>query len=159
ETYRLADPAALGIIHDQMASYTGRWALMEVQLGQVNWSGYPVLLYPGAVRLWLWTAYAHGSEFITVYRYRQPRFGTELFHAGLVGPDGVAHSEGGREFIQVIDELKLLAASESTKPAPQAPARRLARNTPGQSATAARVQPALGLILDFDQLWCFKAIE
>lgn len=62
---------------------------MEFQPGQVNWSGVPVLLYPGAVRLWIWPAFAHGAEFVTTYRFRQPGFSIGLFHHGLVGPDGV----------------------------------------------------------------------
>ncbi len=139
ETYRLADPAAIGIIHDQMAGHTGRWALMELQPGQVNWSGVPVLLYPGAVRLWIWTAYAHGAEFVTTYRFRQPRFGVELFHHGLVGIDGVTPSPGGREFQQTIDELNRLdPAKEQPQP----------RSGPG----------TVGLILDFDQLWYFNTL-
>lgn len=134
DTYRIADPAAIGFVHDQMRSYTGRWALMEVQVGQTNWSGVPVLLHPGAVRLWLWTAYAHGSEFITVYRFRQARFGTELFHHALVGTDGVTPSPGGRQFMQVIEEQKQL------KPPARSP----------------RLKPAghsVGVLFDFDQLW------
>ena len=79
---------------------------LELQPGQVNWSGVPVLLYPGAVRLWLWTAFAHGAEFVTTYRFRQPNFGIELFHHGLMQPDGVTMSEGGKQFVQVIGELE-----------------------------------------------------
>jgi beta-galactosidase len=139
DTYRLADPAAMGFVHDQMRSYTGRWALMEVQLGQTNWSGVPVLLYPGAVRLWLWTAFAHGSEFVTVYRYRQARFGTEMFHHALVGTDGATPSPGGRQFMQVIDEQKRLKSASR-------PAR--------QSSSA----PAVGILFDFEQLWYHQTL-
>ena len=32
----LGDPAGIEFLHDQMASYNGRWALMEVQPGQTN---------------------------------------------------------------------------------------------------------------------------
>ncbi|CAN5494644.1 hypothetical protein BH09PLA1_BH09PLA1_29180 [soil metagenome] len=168
ETYRLADPAAIGIVHDQMASYTGRWALLEVQPGQVNWSGVPVLLYPGAVRLWLWTAYAHGAEFLTTYRYRQPRFGTELFHHGLMAPDGVTQSAGGREFVQVIDEMKMLRAGTSARAAPRAPIAMAATTAPPVATTPAaaaqsRIKrvappPVVGLIFDFDQLWYFQTL-
>jgi len=112
ETFRLADPEFMGIVHDQMAGYNGRWALMELQPGQVNWSGVPVLLYPGAVRLWVWSAFAHGAEFVTTYRYRQPRFGQEMWHHGLMGTDGVTPSPGGRQFAQTIDEMKRLDLSK-----------------------------------------------
>jgi beta-galactosidase len=165
ETYRLADPAALGFVHEQMASYTGRWALLEVQLGQVNWSGVPVLLYPGAVRLWLWTAYAHGAEFITTYRFRQPRFGTELFHHGLVLPDGVTLSAGGREFVQVIDELKMLNPEAAHSPAAGASGaatgarrRRTATAAPQAGSADSPAQPEMGLVFDFEQLWYYRSL-
>ena len=111
EHFRLADPAGMQLVHDQMRSYNGRWALMEVQPGQINWSGIPMLPYPGAIRLWLWTALAHGAEFCTVYRYRQPRFGIEQWHDGLVRNDGVTLSPGGKQFQQVAGEAKRVAAA------------------------------------------------
>jgi beta-galactosidase len=40
-----------------------------LQPGTVNWSGYPVLPYPGAIRLWIWTALAHGADFVTTYSF------------------------------------------------------------------------------------------
>ncbi|HVT87373.1 MAG TPA: beta-galactosidase [Tepidisphaeraceae bacterium] len=139
EAYRVADPSSVSMLHDLMASYHDRWALMEIQPGQVNWSGVPVLVHPGAVRLWLWTAIAHGAEFITVYRFRQPRFGIELFHHALVGTDGVTPSPGGREFVQVIDEVKRLKA-------------------PAAEPLAKSDSPSAGLLLDFDQLWYFNTL-
>ncbi|MGH7177825.1 MAG: beta-galactosidase, partial [Tepidisphaeraceae bacterium] len=137
QTYRIAEPRGIGFMHDLMSSYNGRWGLMEVQPGQINWSGVPVLVYPGAIRLWLWTAFAHGAEFITTYRYRQPRFGVELFHHGLVGPDGVTPSAGGREFKQVIEEIKRLPVSKSEIRTPKS---------------------EVGLLFDFDQLWEYQAL-
>jgi beta-galactosidase len=109
ERFRIADHAAPAFLHDQMRSYNGRWGLMEVQPGQVNWSGHPVKPMPGAVRQLLWQALAHGAEFITVYRWRQPRFGIEMWHDGLVQWDGITPSTGGREFSQVVQELRSLA--------------------------------------------------
>jgi beta-galactosidase len=136
ETYRIADPNGIGFMHQQMASYTGRWALMEIQPGTINWSGVPVHVYPGAIRLWLWTAFGNGAEFITTYRYRQPRFGVELFHHGLTGPDGITLSPGGREFVQVIDEMSALKPPLRTQPA----------------------LPTVGIIHDHEQLWYFLTL-
>ena len=152
ENYRLADPEGMEWMHDQMASYTGRWGLLEVQPGTINWSGIPVLLYPGAVRLWLWTAIAHDAEFITVYRFRQPTFGTEQFHHGLVNHDGVTESPGGRQFSQVIEEVRKVAGRSPTadgkgtyKPlfAPAGPTPRERR---------------VGMLFDFEQLWYFTSL-
>jgi beta-galactosidase len=136
ECFRIADPDHICLNHDTFASYHRRWALMEVQPGQVNWSGYPVLPYPGAVRLWLWTAIALGAEFITVYRWKQPLWGVEMFHAGLVTTDGVTLSTGGRQFAQVIEELKRLDAGRVPALA-------------DEPVTAETV----GLIIDFEQQW------
>lgn len=140
ETFRLGEPGAISSMHDLMRSYKNRWALMEVQPGQTNWSGVPVLLYPGAVRLFLWTAIAHGAEFITVYRFRQPNFGTELFHHGLVTTDGMTPSPGGREFVQVIEELKKLDHEKLAQPAPDRPK--------GKAA----------MLIDFEQLWWYATL-
>ena len=141
EYFRLGDPSLLGFMHDQMASYTGRWGQMELQPGHINWSGYPVLQYPGAVKLWLWTAFAHGAEFVTTYRYRQPRFGIELFHEGLVGPDGVTPSVGGREFAATIGEMK-----------------RLDRSKIANDLSKIDPETTVGLLFDFEQLWYFQTL-
>ncbi len=139
ETFRIADPNGIGMIHDHMASFNGRWALMELQPGQINWSGVPVLPYPGAIRLWIWTAFAHGAEFVTTYRYRQPLFGTELFHHGLVQTDGVTPSSGGREFMQCITEMKRLDLA----------------SVPHFSEEPSTGDDTVGLLLDFEQLYYF----
>lgn len=151
ETYRIADPNGIGIVHDLMRSYRDRWALMEVQPGQVNWTGTPVLPYPGAVRLWLWTAYAHGAEFVTVYRFRQPRWGIELFHHGLMNHDGVTQSPGGRQFVQVIKEIHGLGVggAEAVKPKKESRV-----PTHGNSP----LTPRAAILFDFDQLWWFKTL-
>jgi len=136
ESYRMGEPAGIGIVHDQMASYKRRWALMELQPGTINWTGVPVHIHPGAVRLWIWTAFAHGAEFVTTYRFRQPLWGAELFHHGLVDTDGVTPSPGGREFSQTLEEMSRLRLD-------QVPALR-------QETGAA---DEVGLVFDFEQYW------
>ncbi|HWB53062.1 MAG TPA: beta-galactosidase [Tepidisphaeraceae bacterium] len=138
ETYRMGDPDQLAFTHDQMASYTGRWGQMELQPGHVNWSGYPSLLYPGVVRLWIWTAFAHCAEFVTTYRFRQPLFGTELFHSGLVDTTGTTPSLAGREFTEAIEEFERLEPAKLE----------------GKSESAVEV----GLVFDFDQLWNYDIL-
>jgi beta-galactosidase len=156
QTFRLADPNFISLMHDQMASYTGRWAQMELQPGQVNWTGTPVLLYPGAVRLWLWTAFAHNAEFVTTYRYRQPRFGVEMFHHGLVGTDGVTPTTGGREFTQTIGEIQRLDPKKLHAPAaPAPPAKGRAKSAPAVLASA---EPTVGLYVDFEQVWYYATL-
>jgi beta-galactosidase len=146
EKFRLADPDGVGFVHDQMASFNGRWGLMEVQPGQINWSGYPVRPYPGAIRLLLWQAIAHQCEFITVYRFRQPRFGIEMWHEGLVQWDGVTPSEGGKQFSQVVAEVRQLAdagvgSADSYAPLPRDPA-----------------TETLGVVYEHDQLFNYATL-
>lgn len=157
ESYRVADPSGIAFMHDLMNSYKGRWGLLEIQLGQVNWTGMPILPYPGAVRLWLWTAIAHGAEFITTYRYRQPRFGIELFYQALVGPDGVTQNPGGREFVQVIDELKRIKELESAATKIEEPPKKKATTVPA-ATTNPPAAPSVGLFFDFEQLWYYATM-
>jgi beta-galactosidase len=140
--FRMAEPSQMGFMHDLMASYTGRWAQMELQPGQVNWSGVPVRVYPGAVRLWIWTAFAHGAEFVTTYRFRQARFGVELFHQALIGHDGTTLSRAGEEFQQAAGEVRRLADAE-------------ARESMTNSNTE---HPSVGLVFDFEQAWWHRIL-
>lgn len=150
ESYRIGDPNLMGFIHDQLASYNGRFGQMELQPGHINWGDYPALLYPGAVRLWIWTAFAHGAEFVTTYRFRQPLFGTELFHSGLMDTSGTALSIGGREFSQAVDEIADLDLS--AVPSPTAPA----QPAPTESAIP---NIEVGIVFDFEQLWYFDILS
>jgi beta-galactosidase len=142
ETYRIADPSSIGLMHDFMASYHQRFGLMELQPGQVNWSGVPVRVFPNAIRLWVWTAFAHGAEFVTTYRFRQPRFGVELFHHGLVGTDGEMPSQGGREFMQVVEEMRRLDLGR----------------VPALEDEKTDGDATVGLVFDFEQLWYFASL-
>ncbi len=147
ESFRIADPNTVGFIHDQMHSFKGRWGLMEVQPGQINWSGVPVRPAPGAIRLLLWQAIAHQTELITVYRFRQPRFGMEMWHDGLVQWDGVTPSEGGKQFEQVASEIKILEAATGTvSSSDYVPLKR------DESI------PTIGLIHDHDQMYYYATL-
>lgn len=139
QNFRMGDPGTMEFVHDQMASYNGRWALMEVQPGQINWSGYPVLPMPGAIRLFLWTAIAHGCEFITVYRFRQPRFGVEMWHEGLIELDGITPSKGGEQFAQVAREAKKLWGD-------------------AHPTSTTSDQPLAGIVFEFDQRWLYESL-
>ncbi len=105
----------------------GLTGVMELQPGQVNWAAVNPQPTPGAIRMWMWHAYAGGSSFICTYRFRHPTYGSELYHDGIVGPDGVTPSRGGLEFAQVIRELKHLRTLYD--PAARLPERLAARRT------------------------------
>lgn len=107
--FRIGDPTAIAFHHDFTRAHNGRWGVMEQQPGQVNWGPYNCRPLPGAVRLWLWTAIAHGAELLDTYRFRQPRYGCEQYHEGLVQLDGEHLSAGGDAFARVAAELAELA--------------------------------------------------
>jgi beta-galactosidase GanA len=83
--------------------------IMELQPGQINWSRVAnPLIEPGIVRMWLWHAYAAGNEFACTYRFRQPVFGSEMYHYGIMNPDGVTTSYSGIDFSTFAGEIREL---------------------------------------------------
>lgn len=106
--FRIGDAGQISLANDFYRSITGKTGVMELQPGQVNWGKYNPQPYPGAVRAWLWNSFAGDLSFICSYRYRQPLFGGEHYHYGMVGTDGVTPSRGGLEFSQFIAEIDIL---------------------------------------------------
>ena len=125
--FRLGSPYRLAFATDYYRSIKGVTGVMELQPGQVNWAPVNPQPQPGAVRMWLWHSFAGGCSFACTYRFRQPRFGSELYHAGIVGPDGVTPSRGGLEYAQVAAEMRKLRGLYDPKAA--LPARLAARRT------------------------------
>ena len=106
--YRLGPVERIAKANDYFRTIDGVYGVMELQPGQVNWGTINSQPLPGAVRLWLWHVFAGGSSFSCAYRYRQPTYGYELYHYGIVGPDGVTVTPGGREYAQFMEEIGLL---------------------------------------------------
>lgn len=114
-SYRIGDPLRIAWANDFFRPFQGTYGVMELQPGQVNWGSINPQTYPGAVRLWLWSVFAGGSDFTCTYRFRQPLFGTEQYHYGIVGSDGVTVTSGGLEYKQFVDEIKSLRKHYSPK--------------------------------------------
>ena len=113
--YRVGNPLRIAWANDFFRPIQGTYGVMELQPGQVNWGGINPQPLPGAVRLWLWSVFAGGSDFVCTYRYRQPLYGTEQYHYGIVGTDGVTLTPGGAEFKLFIDEVKQLREVQQPK--------------------------------------------
>jgi beta-galactosidase len=107
--------------------FKGATGVMELQPGQVNWANINPQPMPGVVRMWLWHAFAGGSSFACTYRFRQPLYGSEQYHYGIVRTDGVTPSPGGLEYQQVAREMRSLRAKYDASAKP--PAVYLARKT------------------------------
>jgi beta-galactosidase len=127
EGFRLGWQHGIAFANSFYRNIKGATGVMELQPGQVNWGYINPQPAPGAVRMWLWHAFAGGCAFACTYRYRQPLSGSEQYHYGIVGPDGVTPSPGGREYQQVAAEMKALRAKYDPKAQP--PPAYLARRT------------------------------
>lgn len=125
--YRVGNPLRIAWANDFFRPIQGTYGVMELQPGQVNWGSINPQPLPGAVRLWMWSVFAGGSDFICTYRYRQPLYGTEQYHYGIVGTDGVTVTPGGKEYEQFMKEIRELRKEYS--PRETKPADYLARKT------------------------------
>ena len=117
--FRLGDSWRISYSNDFFRSLNGVTGVMELQPGQVNWGKYNPQPYPGAVRSWLWNAFAGGLNFICSYRFRHPLFGGEQFHYGMVGTDGVTELNGGqqyRTFMKEIQDLRKIYTPNAVMP-------------------------------------------
>lgn len=106
--FRQGDPDSSGMHHDlYRAVGRGRWWIMELQPGPVNWAEYNPDPLPGMARLWAWEAFAHGAEVVSYFRWRQAPFAQEQMHAGLTRPDR-APAPAYFEAKQVAEEIAAL---------------------------------------------------
>lgn len=103
--FRLGSAEQMSFMHDYMRSFNGLSGPMELQPGQVNWGDVNPWPMPGAIHMWLIRAFGAGARLVCTYRYRQPLFGSELYHKGLAEPDGVTPSPGGREYAQAMRDI------------------------------------------------------
>ncbi len=122
---------AAGAMRTGDAPAHGRWWVMEQQPGPVNWAPWNPAPLPGMCRLWAWEAIAHGAECVSYFRWRQAPFAQEQMHAGLLRPDSEAAPALG-EAAQVAREISAMG---------------------DVTAAAAPV----GLVLDYDSIWAWRA--
>lgn len=115
--YRVGEYSRIAMANDFFRPLKGMYGVMELQPGQVNWGSINPQPLPGAMRMWLWHVFAGGSKFTCTYRYRAPLYGYEQYHYGIVGPDGVTQTTGGKEFSQFINEINTLRKKYNAKAA------------------------------------------
>jgi beta-galactosidase len=125
--FRLGWQDGIAFANSFYRSIKGVTGVMELQPGQVNWGQVNPQPMPGVVRMWLWHAFAGGCSFACTYRYRQPLYGSEQYHYGIVRTDGVTPSPGGLEYQRVAREMREMRAKFDPRAAP--PAAYTARRT------------------------------
>lgn len=127
QSFRYGSPTRMAEALDFHRPIAGVTGVMELQPGQVNWAPVNPLPAPGAVHMWILHALGGGASFVATYRYRHPRFGSELYHDGLVGTDGTTLTQGGREFAEAIADVRRLRSE--ARPGAPLPAVLRARRT------------------------------
>ncbi|WP_189438586.1 beta-galactosidase [Pseudovibrio japonicus] len=108
--FQQGDPDFQAFHHDlyRQAGH-GRFWVMELQPGPINWAAYNPVPLKGMVRLWSWEAFAHGAETTSYFRWRQAPFAQEQMHAGLKQTDNKA-AQAYVEVAQVAREIEELGA-------------------------------------------------
>ena len=127
DSYAIGKPANLMEAAAYFRPMNGTFGIMELQPGQVNWAGINPQPMPGAIRMWMWHAFASGASLLATYRYRHPLRGSEMYHEGIVGTDGVTLSRTGREYVDAMREIKTLEGK--LDPTAKLPARLADRST------------------------------
>ena len=106
--FRTGNPYRLYEACDFYRPINGVTGIMELQPGQVNWASVSPMLQPGTVHMWIMQALGGDCSFVCTYRYRSPLRHSEMYHDGIVGTDGVTLSQGGKEFVQAINDINKL---------------------------------------------------
>lgn len=127
DSYAIGKPANLMEAAAYFRPISGTFGVMELQPGQVNWGEINPQPMPSAVGMWMWHAFASGASLLGTYRYRHPLRGSEMYHEGIVGTDGVTLSRTGREFVDTLHAIKALEARLDA--GARLPARMAARST------------------------------
>lgn len=114
--HRLGSGLELAFSAELAKSVNGETGIMELQPGQINWGLINPQPLPGAVRMWVWHTFGLGNKFVCNYRFKQPLFGGEQTHKGVIDTDGKTVARGGQEYVQAIQEIKSLPKADKTLP-------------------------------------------
>ncbi len=104
--FRMGDFYRISLANDLYRPLKGVTGVMELQPGQVNWGWYNTQPMPGVIRAWMWNAFVGNLSFICSYRFREILYGSEQYHYGMIGTDGVTPTSGGLQYSQFIKEMR-----------------------------------------------------
>ncbi len=107
-SHRLGSGMEFSLFAEIAKSVNGYTGLMELQPGQINWGNFNAQPLPGAVRMWVWHAFGMGQRLVCTYRFRQPLFGIEQFHHGIMQTDGISVNRGGNDFVTAVAEINTI---------------------------------------------------
>ncbi len=118
--FRLGSATNIALCNDYFRNLSPYTGVMELQPGQVNWGAVNPQPLPGAVRLWLWHTFAGGNVLVCNYRFDRPIYGGEQYHYAILDADRTTVTQGGKEYVQFINEVKTLR--QAFNPATRLPA-------------------------------------
>ena len=99
---------------------TGFW-VMEQKAGNANWQEVNALVRPGVLRMFTYQLLSRGATAVLFFRWRQPRIGSEKFHAAVLPHNLEGSRRVFNEISQLGEELKILApALKGTRVAAEA---------------------------------------
>lgn len=115
----------------RLRSISPNYGIMEQQSGAGGWNCRMKMPMPkpGQMRLWTMQAIAHGADFVSYFRWRTARFGTEIYWHGLLDYD---NRENRR-----IAELKSIRDDISKM----------------KEVAGTKVTKQVGLVVDYDNEW------
>ncbi|MBK8044378.1 MAG: beta-galactosidase [Haliscomenobacter sp.] len=116
--FRLGSPEQIGLASDYFRPVKGITGVMELQPGQVNWGVFNPQPLPGAVYMWLWHAFAAGSDLACNYRFLSPETGGEQYHTAMLEKDRQTISSGGKQYVRFLDEIRQLRKSGASETMP-----------------------------------------
>ena len=120
--------------HDLMRGLKRRnvW-VMEQASGPGGWDRFYPTPEPGRMRIWAYQAIAHGADYISFFRWRSARFGTEQYWHGVLAHHGQPGSRY-EELTQLASEVKALSPE----------------------LAGSRVPTDVAILYDYDSLWALE---
>lgn len=108
EGFRINDGFSLSLPLDFYKSSNSSVSMTNFSPGQVQTGRTNPLPFPGSNRLRMFQSVASSGKLICINPFRQDSDGSTSFVEGVVGPDGVSMSQGGKEIAEALKEIREL---------------------------------------------------
>lgn len=129
-----AHRAPSSLPHHLMRGLKGRnvW-VMEQSSGPGGWDRFLPTPEPGRMRIWAYQSIAHGADFISFFRWRTARFGTEQYWHGILPQHGIP-GDRYAELVRFGKEIQGL----------------------GPEVGGSEVRSDVAILFDYDSLWALQ---
>lgn len=129
----------------------GKFGIMELQPGPVNWAQTNPSPLPGMVRLWLHEMFAHGGSLGNIFRWRSVPFAQEQMHAAMLRRDNV-------EDLAYKEQQEVVADFEKMQEAGLLTTELSGHNgAPAWASDSKRNHSSVALVYDYSAAWLLEA--